>query len=122
MDVCATGALRFGEEADFAEEIARAEQLTPGSRVYYLNLPKRFVAGEVYDEAADEVIEGMRVQLLCNGEVVAETASDDFGDFWFDQVEACDYVVKFCAGAPYAEREVAANATDKDVNVGSIAF
>lgn len=122
VDVCATGALRFGDETDFADEIARAEQLTPGSRVYYLNLPKRFVAGEVYEEAADEIIEGMRIQLLCNGEVVAETESDDFGDFWFDQMEARDYVVKFCVEAPYAEREMAASAIDEDVNVGSIAF
>ncbi|MBQ9004092.1 MAG: oxidoreductase [Eggerthellaceae bacterium] len=120
VDVCATGALRFGEAEDFADEIAAAEQLTPGSHVYYLNLPKRFVAGEVYDEAADEIIEGMKIQLLADDEVVAETESDDFGDFWFDQVEPAAYTVRFCAEG--GVREMAADATELDVNVGSIAF
>ena len=122
VDVCATGALRFGDEEDFAEEIARAERLTPGSRIYYLNLPKRFVAGEVYDETADEVIEGMKVQLLEGGQIVAETESDDFGDFWFDQVKAADYEVRFRAMGDYAEKTVHADATELDVNVGAIAF
>ena len=120
VDVCATGALKFGDEEDFADEIARAEQLTPGSRVYYLNLPKRFVAGEVYDEGADEIIEGMKIQLLDGEKVVAETESDDFGDFWFDQVEPAAYTVKFLADGD--ERTVAADATELDVNVGAIAF
>ena len=62
VDACATGAMRFGDEADFAGEIASAEVLRPdlalGQRVYYLNLPKRFVAGMAYDPEADEVVFG----------------------------------------------------------------
>lgn len=122
VDVCATGALKFGDESDFADEIARAEKLTPTSNVYYLNLPKRFVAGEVYDEANDEIIEGMTIQLMKGDEVVAETKSDDFGDFWFDQVEPAAYVVKFCPMGNYAGKTIAADATELDQNVGSIAF
>lgn len=121
VDVCATGALRFGDEEEFAEELAQAERLTPRSRVYYLHLPKRFVAGEVYDEERDEVIEGMRIRLLEDGEIIAETESDDFGDFWFDQVDPASYEVAFFDGE-CERRRVKADATDVDVNVGAIAF
>lgn len=122
VDVCATGALRFGDESEFADEIARAEKLSPTSNVYYLNLPKRFVAGEVYDEDADEIIEGMKIELLNGDDVVAETTSDDFGDFWFDQVEPADYTVRFCTLGNYQGKTVDANALEEDVNVGLIAF
>lgn len=122
VDVCATGALRFGDEEEFAEELAQAEQLSPTSNVYYLNLPKRFVAGEVYNEEEDEIIEGMKVQLLKGADLVAETQSDDFGDFWFEQVPAANYTVAFCDESGQAIRTLSADATEKDVNVGSIAF
>jgi Fe-S-cluster-containing dehydrogenase component len=54
-DACTISALRFGDESNFSTEIANGERLppnsgdTPKSRVYYLNLPKKFIAGTVYD-------------------------------------------------------------------------
>lgn len=88
---CATGALRFGEEADFAEEIAQAEVMVPDSgcrpRVYYLNLPKFFLAGEVWDPKENEIIEGAIITLtMPNGET-RTTVTDLFGDFWFRKLE-----------------------------------
>lgn len=121
VDVCATGALRFGEKDDFAEELVEAEQLTPGSHVYYLHLPKRFVAGEVYDEKRDEVIEGMKIRLLKDCQVVSETESDDFGDFWFEQVEPALYEVEFLGGN-FGTRTVKVDAICADVNMGPISF
>ena len=53
VDACPTGAIKFGEESDFADEIARAEVLQPDAgtkpRAYYLNMPKKFVGGTLYD-------------------------------------------------------------------------
>lgn len=94
VDVCATGALRFGEEEEFAEEIAQAETVAApehGPRVYYLNLPHLFIGGEVWDPALDEVIEGAKITLA--GDVQAETASDEFGDFWFRRLDPGSYTV-----------------------------
>lgn len=95
---CATGALRFGEEADFAEEIAQAEVMLPDSgckpRVYYLNLPKLFLAGEVWDPQENEIIEGAVITLtMPNGET-RKTETDLFGDFWFRKLEQGTYSLK----------------------------
>ncbi len=90
VDSCPTEALRFGDESDFADKLAASERLDPTSCVHYLNLPKRWVAGEVYDPEADEVVIGAKVTLAnAEGtEAVAVTETDDFGDFWFRQIEA----------------------------------
>ncbi len=94
VDMCATGALRFGEEDEFAEEIEAAETVASpehGPRVYYLNLPHLFISGEVWDPALDEVIEGAKVTLSGDAEVVTE--SDEFGDFWFRRLDPGSYIV-----------------------------
>ena len=65
-DACPTGAFTFGDEddPDIKEKIAQAELLKPElptrPRVYYLNLPKKWIAGAVYDSEADECLKGPR--------------------------------------------------------------
>jgi Fe-S-cluster-containing dehydrogenase component len=88
VDQCPTEALRFGEEEDFADFIAAAEPYRPHiatkSRVYYQGLPKKFVAGTLYDPDRQEVIIGATCTLKDaeSGEVFTET-TNNFGDFWF---------------------------------------
>ena len=88
VDQCPTDALRFGEEADFADFIKDAVFLNPEagtkSRVYYKNLPKKFVAGTVYDPVEKEVIIGASCTLTDDetGETFS-AVTDNFGDFWF---------------------------------------
>ena len=98
VDLCATGGLRFGDEEDFATEIAAAEVMLPQSgcspRVYYLNLPKLFIAGEVWDPEANEIIEGAKVSLQCPDGTVLVEVTDDFGDFWFRKLDAGTYSLK----------------------------
>ena len=97
VDACCTGALRFGEEEEFACELAKAETLSPelgtAPRVYYLNKPKRFVAATVVDVEADEVVEGARATLVraTDGETTAVCVADEFGDVWIDGVEPGAY-------------------------------
>ena len=126
VDVCPHDALRFGDEEDFADEIAASEALVPERtdtdrpRVHYLNLPKRFVAGVVVDLEADEVVVGASVTLenLSSGDVLV-TETDEFGDFWFHQVEPAAYRV-YVEAEGYLTRMVDADAVDKDCNVGPI--
>ena len=109
VDLCATGGLRFGDEEDFAEEIARAETFVPQDgckpRVYYLNLPHLFIAGDVWDPVENEIIEGARVTLTMPDGSVRETETDDFGDFYFRRIDEGAYSVRIEAeGFEPAER------------------
>jgi len=88
VDQCPTEALRFGEETDFADFINEAELLNPEaetkSRVYYKHLPKKFVAGTVYDPVEKEVIIGATCTLKDEASSQTSTVeTDNFGDFWF---------------------------------------
>jgi tetrathionate reductase subunit B len=91
VDNCHTSAITFGEEADLQALISKAEVLHPEygtkPRVYYLNLPKLFIAGTLYDPAADEIIQGATVTAtdLATGNVYS-TTTDSFGDFWFNDL------------------------------------
>lgn len=87
VDQCPTEALRFGEEEEFADFIAQAEPYKPHlgtkSRVYYRGLPRKFVAGTVYDPIKKEVIGGAICTLEDSesGETFSAT-TNTFGDFW----------------------------------------
>lgn len=128
VDVCPHEALRFGDEEDFAAEIAEAEPWDDSRaeadkpRVYYLNKPKRFLGGVVVDLEADEVLIGARVTLqdLGSGEVQA-VYTDEFGDFWFNQIPASDYRVYFEADG-YMTRMLEASTAEEDRNMGPIAL
>ena len=90
--------------------------------MHYLNLPKRWVAGEVYDPEADEVVIGAKVTLAnAEGtEAVAVTETDDFGDFWFRQMEPAAYTVWVVAEG-YLPRHFPVDAGAADVNGGPLA-
>lgn len=92
VDQCPTSALKFGEEEDLKEFIDQAETLKPGleckPRVHYLNLPKKFVAGTLYDPVEKEVVIGAKCTLTdidSSESVTVET--DNWGDFWFRGLE-----------------------------------
>lgn len=133
VEVCGMGALRFGDEEEFSDEIARSEQLPcvegrttdaggAEPRMHYLNLPKRFLAGEVVDTDADEVVIGATVTLenKQTGEL-AHTLTDELGDFWFKQIEPGEYTVYF-EKEGYLARKIDASTVDEDRNVGTIAL
>ena len=92
--------------------------------MYYLNLPKRFIGGEIADLEKEEVIIGAKVVLtdLASGRTW-ETESDDFGDFWFRQIPASDYSISVEAEG-FRSRVVTdfISTVDKDLNVGTIAM
>lgn len=92
VDQCPTEALRFGEEEDFKDFISDAEIINPEagtkSRVYYKSLPKKFVAGTLYDPVEKEVIIGATCTMKDDESGATFTAAtNNFGDFWFKELE-----------------------------------
>ncbi len=89
VEACPTDALQFGEEADLQDLIEGASVLKPetgaGPRVYYRNIPGQFIAGTVYDPVEKEVVIGARC-LLNSGGKRWETRTDEYGDFWFNDL------------------------------------
>jgi Fe-S-cluster-containing dehydrogenase component len=125
VDACPTEALKYGEESDFKDLIAKAESLKPelGSRprVYYLNIPKKFIGGTIYDPVAKEVIVGATCTLSGPKASQKRTITDGFGDFWFEGLETGKYTLKIDAKG-FVSKSFADLSTEKDVNLGDIAL
>lgn len=120
-DACPTQAIKFGEESEFSDLIKKAEVLHPEykakPRVYYLNIPKKFVAGTIYDPVEKEVIIGAACTLSSNGKKLTAT-TDSFGDFWFEGLEVDTYSLKIESAGK--SKTIDAISTEKDVNLGDI--
>jgi tetrathionate reductase subunit B len=126
-EACPTGAFTFGEEEDpeIKELLARAEVLRPElgtrPRVYYLGLPRTFLAGCLYDPEADEVVEGAQVTITPAGGAAATASTDEFGDFLVDGLEPGSYQVAI-AKPGYETLELGPLALEKDFNLGDLAL
>ena len=125
VDACPTGALTFGEEKDLKELIGQAEVLHPEfkakPRVYYIGLPRRFIAGAVYDPADDECIEGATATVtdLETGKKLT-TKTDGFGDFWFEELKVGTYSLIVEKDGYHPNTIFTSISTEKDVNVGDL--
>lgn len=123
VDACPTDALRFGDEEDFAKEIAEAEMTTldtaMGVRVYYINRPKLFIGGTLFDPVENECVEGARVRLIDSEGNAKTCITDVFGDFWFKRLDsgAYDLTVEAEGFAPYEMKGIDLN---ESKNVGDI--
>jgi tetrathionate reductase subunit B len=116
VDACPTLALKFMEESEAQEYIAKAEFIKPERqpkdkpRVYYLNLPRRFIAGTVYDPVEKEVVIGARVSLTEIGSVgnSCTTETNGFGDFEFEKLKVGKYALKIEKGGKTKEINLSA--------------
>ncbi len=109
-DACPTLAIRFLDETEAKALIAKAEVWRPElkdkvkPRVYYLNLPKKFIAGTVYDPAEEEVVIGASVTLTRAGGTAGKAGApqtiqtDAYGDFWFENLPDGVYEVEIKSG------------------------
>ena len=124
VDSCPTGALKFGEESEFADLIAQAEVMKPElgtkPRVYFLNIPKKFIAGTVYDPIEKEVVVGATCTATpAGGGDALAVDTDAFGDFWLKDLETGEYTVSIAADG-FATKTFDAVSTEKDVNLGDV--
>jgi Fe-S-cluster-containing dehydrogenase component len=121
-EVCPTGALTFGEADALQDLIKGASVLAPetglGPRVYYRNAPGQFIAGTLYDPEDEEVIEYARVMAVSGGKII-NALSDDFGDFWLNDLAVGSYDVTITAKG-YEPRYFYSVRTDECVNLGEI--
>jgi Fe-S-cluster-containing dehydrogenase component len=123
VDACPHDAIQFKEESEFGELLAAAQPLEAvaglGARVFYLHLPKRFVAGTAVDFAADEVLIGAEVKLTGSKGFETSVITDELGDFKFDQVEPDVYTVSISADG-YQTLTVTADLSDEDLSLGDL--
>jgi tetrathionate reductase subunit B len=122
VDACPTEALRFLEESEAKEQIEKAELLNPQHntkpRVYYLNVPKKFIAGTVYDPVAEEIVKGAVCTLRGDGAQYT-TNTDGFGDFWFEGLGQGEFALKVEA-AGFETKMIDSISTESDVNLGDL--
>jgi hypothetical protein len=110
VEACPTSALTFGEDEEFKDLITetKAEVLHPEfglkPNVYYIGLPKRFVAGTVIWGDTDECAENVDVSLTAKG--YRETVrTNNYGDFEFEGLKADKEFTVEIKHPGYASRE-----------------
>jgi tetrathionate reductase subunit B len=122
VDACPTECLKFGEESELRElakkgNAAHSEYKTK-PRLYYLNIPKKFITGTVYDQASKEVIIGAACTLVDSAGAKLSTKTDGFGDFWFEGLDSGNFALEIVKDQKI--RAIKPINTDDDVNLGEI--
>ena len=124
MEACPTCALVFGEYDELKDLITerKAEVLHPEfglkPNVYYIGLPKRFVAGTVIFGDTDECAENVDVTLTAKGH--RETIrTNNYGDFEFEGLNADKEFTIQIKYPGYASRDFPVQ-TKTDVYLGEI--
>jgi sulfite dehydrogenase (quinone) subunit SoeB len=124
-DACPTLAIRFLDEKDAKDLIAKAEVWKPElkdkvkPRVYYLGLPKKFIAGTVYDPAEEEVVIGATCTLTSKAGKALTVATDAYGDFWFEDLPDGTYDLEIKSGKK-VKTFAGLDTALADINLGDI--
>jgi tetrathionate reductase subunit B len=123
-DSCPTEAIKFGEESEFKALIAKAELVKPElkgtkPRVYYLNIPKKFIGAPFNAPEEKEVISGGPLTRPGPKPKPYPATTDAFGDFWFHGLADGDYKLKIEAKG-FAAKSFDNLNLGKDINLGDI--
>ncbi len=121
VDACPTNAIRFLDEDDARGEVWKPDlKDSVKPRVYYLGFPGRFITGTVYDPHEKEVVIGAGCTLaeLATGKVLT-TKTDDFGDFWFDDLGEGKFDLEIRADGKVTSF-TGLETIGKDINLGDI--
>lgn len=118
---CPVHAIEFGdiEELDLEGTEVLNPEFGTTPHVFYRNLPKRFIAGTVYDPEIEEIIEGARVTAT-SSEGSFSATTDNFGDFWLRQIPAADWTLVIEKNGKTKTMSVSTKTEDK--GLGDIAF
>ncbi|MCE5254381.1 MAG: carboxypeptidase-like regulatory domain-containing protein, partial [Actinomycetia bacterium] len=93
------------------------EEVQP--RVYYLGLPRKFIAGTVYDPQEEEVVIGATCTLTPAGGSPQVVETDSYGDFWFEGLPDGLYDLEIKSGRR-VKRFEGLDTTTADINLGDI--
>jgi Fe-S-cluster-containing dehydrogenase component len=121
VDNCHVDVILFGEEDELdleGTEVLHPEYGTK-PRVYYRGLPKKFVAGTVYDPSDKEVVIGATATLKGAAGVFTAT-TDDWGDFWLNDLPEDDFALTITKGGKTKTIDVTTKV--KDIGLGDIAL
>jgi hypothetical protein len=114
-------AIAFGEESVI--DNSGTETLYPEfgltTKVHYKHLPKRFVAGTVYDPSSKNVVVGANCTLTGNAGTYTAT-TDGFGDFWIEDIEAAEFTLSIEKDGK--TKTVELSTAEKDVSLGDVAL
>ncbi len=126
VDACPTLAIRFMDEEDAQALMAAGEVWKPElkdtvqPRVYYLNVPKKFIAGTLYDPVEEEVVIGAAGTLTESGGGETHTIeTDNYGDFWFEGLKDGVFDLELRHGGRVKTFE-GLDTTELDINLGDI--
>lgn len=121
VDNCHLDIIQFDEEDKLdltGTEILHPEYGTK-PRVYYRGLPKKFVAGTVYDPVAKEIIKGATATLT-GAAGTFTTTTNHYGDFWLRGLPDADFTLTIEAGGK--AKALAVSTREKDIGLGDIAL
>jgi len=125
VDACPTLAMKFMDEADAKELIKDAEVWRPelkdtaSPRVYYLNVPKKFIAGTIYDPVDEEVIIGADCKLTDDKGKTYAAVTDAYGDFWFEDLADGKFKLEIKSGKKVKVFDELCTC-ENDINVGDV--
>lgn len=121
VDNCHVDVITFGEESDL--DLTDTEVLHPEwgtrPRVFYRGLPKKFIAGTVYDPETREVVIGAAVTVSGEAGTFGAT-TDDWGDFWLRGLPDADWTLSIESQGKRKEIEV--STLERDRGLGDIAL
>jgi Fe-S-cluster-containing dehydrogenase component len=130
---CPTGAMRaIKVDDDEMRQMAREEELevmkpelNVKPRVYYRNLwrySKCFIGGTVSAVTGDIVdcVEGVKVRLMKDNQVIAETTSDNYGDFRFDRLDENSGLYRIEFSTADGTKKVVETKLGASINLGEI--
>jgi len=128
VTACPADALIFGEREELKDLIARAEAFPPEDKarstpevgVFYIGIPGKFIAGEVYSPTEDKCLDGAEVTLvdITTGEKIT-TRTNNYGDFWLEGLDVGTYSLAI-EKEGYYPKEIKSISTEKDMNLGDI--
>jgi len=125
VEVCPARVFTFGNKEELTDLIEKAEQLHPeygtAPTVYYIGLPKAFIAGSVYCNESKDCLEYVEVTLIDKAaETNLTTRTNNYGDFEFDGLEsgiACSLNIQAEGYYPITIESIL---LDKDISLGNI--
>jgi NAD-dependent dihydropyrimidine dehydrogenase PreA subunit len=124
-DSCPTDALMLIDEKELSQVKGKVETFHPEygtkPRVYYINLPRKFIGGCVYDPISKRIIESATCTLTNEKGATFSAKTDGFGDFWFEDMEVGTYSLKI-EREKYPTKIINKIIAEKDVNLGDIAL